>query len=882
MKNRFLLLAFILLSGTTVFGENQHNNSIVGYYTRLSFDDHNFTGKFADIVVDIPGKGKFIFSREYSYQPYWQPENNKRFLVDRLIPRTGDGPAERPDKNNVSSNAAIVAKTPTSVTVHWRYAPDITELSFVNFTEAYNQAGEPSSFYAEYADEYFTIHADGIVNRVAKKGCYLLDDWNDSQNQFTQILGLVRKGIIRKALTLPRLQKPAGEALQGEPVKSAPVSEEVIHFKLDEGLDKNSNETAESISGTLCPIRGTKAYWRKGVSGTCLSFDSYSNSVVLPPDKVPGLSVTFSVEAWIAAQEYPFNLAALVDHLSGNSGYLLGMTARGQIQFTVGSGSDLVNLISEPVPLYKWVHVLATFSRSGRMCIYLNGKLAVAAPALASFTDAEGTGLSIGMTRSQKQFPLGAERRVTRGFQTNFVFSGWIDEVSVLKKSLSDYEVKLRYNTLKPTEAGPLKAFTLPYGPEKTDGFGAMYTQLRYSPEWDGIWKVGKYADLIVGFDNKPWRYIFWRGTRYLPSLVTDEGTKGIWSNDQSPEQNAGQCYEHMSDMLCRFSNIRLITSTPARVIVHWRNSSANIGYEWISRDKNGWGVWTDEYWTIYPDGVSVRHQINHNNSGARVNEMNQNEILLHPGQTPEDVISDDAITLANQQGETQTWYRSNPQPERELTGDKNLQYINLKSETKQFQIGETGSRVDPELKRDVYWLGWNHYPVQLIPSDGTIALQYDRPTSSCLATFREVRHDLSPGHLEAMTIFGLTEKKPEELTNLNRAWNFAPEIREIKGCILLGFQKSEKAWYLFKTGNNIQFKIAATPESPVENPVFVIKNWNKSDLGPLEIKINGKEVPDEKAVRKGIEIDTDGQPMLVLWLKFAAEEMVTFDLNEK
>ena len=879
MKNRLLLFALIMILGANVFGGKNQPKNIVGYYTRLSFADHDFTGKFADIVIDIPGKGKFIFSREYSYQPYWQPANNKQFLVDRLIPRVGDGPAERPDKNNICSNAAIVEQTANSVTVHWRYAPDITKLSFTNFTEAYNQAGGPSSFYAGYADEYFTINDEGTVIRAAKNGCYSLDDWNDPQNQFTQIISLGQKGITQKSLTLPRLLKLAGEAIQGEPVKTAPASEAIFNYKFDEGLVKQEQETTECVSNTSYPISGTKAYWRKGVSGTCLSFDSYSNSVVLPSDKVPGLSNEFSVEAWIAPQEYPFNLAAIVDHISGNSGYLLGMTARGEIQFSVGNGSVLIILISEPVPLYKWAHVLATFSKSGRMCIYLNGKLARATPAPTSFVDAAAD-VSIGMTRSQKQFPLGAERTVTRGFQTNFVFSGLIDEVSVLKKSLGDYDVKFRYNALKPSEIQPLQAWALPYGPEKTDGFGAMYTHLQYSPEWDGIWRVGKYSDLIVGFDDKPWRFIFWRGTRYLPSLVTDKGTKGIWSNDQSPEQFVGQCYEHMSDMQCRFSNIRLISSNPARVIVHWRNSSASIGYNWVSVDENGWGVWTDEYWTIYPDGVSVRHQINHNRSTVRIHEMNQNEILLHPGQTPEDAVSDDGVTLANQQGETQTWYRSKPQPDKELAGDKNLQYINLKSETKQFQIGEIGSRVDPELKKDIYWLGWNHYPVQLIPSDGTIALQYDRPTSSCMATFREVRHTLSPDHTEAMTIFGLTGNKPAELNDLNRAWNFAPEITDEKGCTDLGYQKNEKAWHLSKTANVMQFKLAATKESPVENPVFVIKNWNKTNIDKLEIKINGKEISGQKAVRKGIETDSNGQAMLVIWLKYSSEEIVTIDIN--
>src|SRR5680860_1655605 len=106
-----LFMVFIILFLVTATGQTENKKSLSGYYTRLPFDDFGFTGKFADIVVDLPGKGQFIFSREYSYQPYWQPMNGQRSLVNRLIPRAGDGTAERPDKNNISSNAAIVAKT---------------------------------------------------------------------------------------------------------------------------------------------------------------------------------------------------------------------------------------------------------------------------------------------------------------------------------------------------------------------------------------------------------------------------------------------------------------------------------------------------------------------------------------------------------------------------------------------------------------------------------------------------------------------------------------------------------------------------------------------------------------------------------------------------
>lgn len=196
--------------------------------------------------------------------------------------------------------------------------------------------------------------------------------------------------------------------------------------------------------------------------------------------------------------------------------------------------------------------------------------------------------------------------------------------------------------------------------------------------------------------------------------------------------------------MLCRYSNVRVISSTPARTIVHWRNSSTSIGYQWPALDSNGWGIWTDEYWTIYPDGTSVRNQILNNGSNVNIVEMNQNKILLHPGQTPENVLHDNAVTVSNPEGELQSFTRSSkPITNKKIKTEKNLQYINLKSDAKQFQIGDPGTTIDIDIFKDVWWTGWNHYPVQLIPSDGTTVYQYDRPASSCPATFREVRHSL-------------------------------------------------------------------------------------------------------------------------------------------
>ena len=873
MKHLFSILVggAVLIAPLVVVAAEAPASTFKAYYSRLPYDDHDMTGKYADIIVELPQRGQFIFSREFGYQPRWQPTGGKAQSVARLIPRKGDGPDERPDKHNIACNAAIVAQTETSVTVHWRYAPDITKPSFTNFLAAYNEAGNPAPFYADYADEYFTIHADGKVVRTVKNGCERLADWNDPRNQIEQTLQLTPDGIRETALRPAQLSKTPERAIAGSPVKSSLTQNLVRHWCFDEG---EGLTTKESKSGKASDIGGAAAYWRAGVSGTALSFDSYSTVVTTPAAQAPKLKDEFTVSAWIAIQEYPFNLAAIADHLDGKNGYLLGVNARGQVEFRLGNGKAVQSVISGRVPLYEWVHVAAVAKNGAEAVIYLNGKPVATATNVSSFVDAKNTDLSIGMTRSLRQFPQFTERAVTKGFKSTMVFSGLIDEVKLFDKALGESEVSAEHAVIKLSDARPLKPWVLPAGPEVSPGFRAEHTKLNYSPEWDGLWRMGDFADIVVTFADKPWRYVFWRGTRYLPSLVTGYGRDGIWSNDQGPERFEKQCYEHMSDMLCRFSNIRLIHQSDARVVVHWRNASASISYQWPALDTNGWGIWTDEYWTIYPDGISIRHQLVHNNTDKRISaELNQNEILCHPGQATEDVIHDDGVILFKPDGEKRIVSRTSP-PAKKGGGDWNLQVINLKGKTKQFEIGEIGSYGETCLHRDIWWRGWNHYPVQVIPSDGTRVVTYDRPTSMCPSTFRELRHT-DGNNIEAMVVYGLTDKQTAELTPLNRSWNFAPAVTDTNGCVSLGYERRERAFKFVKTGATVGFTLRASKDQPLENPAFIIANWGSADNN-VSLKINGQTKKRGVDFRAGIEVATDGTDMLVIWLPLSATETVS------
>ena len=119
-----LILCCLALPQLDASGQSDPSPAFIkAFYTRLPFDDHGFTGKYTDIVVELPQRGQFIFSREFGYQPCWLPLGGRQHSVARLIPRQGDGPDERPDNHNIACNAAIVRRrrrvSPSTGVTHW-------------------------------------------------------------------------------------------------------------------------------------------------------------------------------------------------------------------------------------------------------------------------------------------------------------------------------------------------------------------------------------------------------------------------------------------------------------------------------------------------------------------------------------------------------------------------------------------------------------------------------------------------------------------------------------------------------------------------------------------------------------------------------------------
>ena len=643
------------------------------------------------------------------------------------------------------------------------------------------------------------------------------------------------------------------------------------HF--DEG---RARTTTEAVSGKQDQFLGHLMF-DQGVRGNGLKFDGFTSRLSRPAKDLPKFGPALTVEAWVAPQEYSWAWTGIVDHdQEARAGFFLGLNHLGQVGFYAAVDGRWLGCDSkEPLLLLKWAHVAGTFDPASGFTLYVNGQRVGANEAKGNFKPAEGLDLLIGMAH-RKQFPALTEREPSKRLLSNMVFDGLIDEVQLFNRALTADEINASFTANAPANPQPLQFRVLPSGPPGPRPFGAFYTRLNYCPEWDRLWRVGDFADVLVCFDELPVRMVFWRGTGYCPAWVTENGK---WVCDQSPESwNPWGCCEHMSDKRCAYSHVRILENTEARVVVHWRVASADITYGFNHVDPHtGWGEWTDEYYTIYPDAVAVRHQEIRSTWAANM-EWQQTELLNQPGTRPQDNVELEAMTIVNMDGETETWSWEKPYgrraPGSQPTQGGSIQVMNLKSKQRHFVIGETGARWEP------FGFGaregfstmpcWNHWPVAQLPNDGRVTPAADRPSSTCLGTLFPVKHKTDrPDLMMGRNLYGMTGQPPKELALLARSWNF-PAALILGGSAFesLGYDKNQRAYVLTRkpagAPATLEFALAGNSQSPVLNPAFVVKNWGDANV---KLTLRGNEIPRGRDFRYGHRQTLDGTDLIV-WIK--------------
>ncbi|WP_444908973.1 LamG domain-containing protein [Microbulbifer sp. TRSA005] len=852
---------------------SQASAGFFAHYTRVNSVDipEKITGPYADIIVNLEGKGKLVFARDHSYRPVWHFGNNSN-PVAHLADISSDANT-RFDKSNDFSYVRILEQSDEKVVIHWRYFPKANA----------KMGRDPEGV----VHEIYTITRDGNVTRLYRPGTDTITDWDVRRGAIIQTMRLTENGIADVQNKSGELQADVSQGNGNAIVNYTPPGLPVAHWKFDEGKGTSTVESLKSATGYIDSHGGD---WVAGVSGSALFFDGYRSAVVVAQDEAPIFKEALSIEAWINLAAYPWNNAPIIHQSDnmGNEGYYFGVSSDGKLLFTV-NGKTLIS--DSVIPVNQWVHVGVSAEKN--LSLYINGVLDKSQSYDVNLSTPDMP-MIVGMNNSPLPATDGvreSELNEFNHFSSIFGIDGAIDEIAIYKHSRTSKDFYDSYNGfLLAQKKAPDPSFTkrqLPDLEKYPQKFGGIYTKLDFHDAWDNLWRVTNNEDIVVRFDNKPISYVYWRGTSHGMNLVTDNR----WMSDQSvelvipdpddPETPASvnpivSLAEHMSDKAALRTHVRMIENTPARVKVHWRYAAADV-FDLLVMDT----AYIDEVHTIYPDGVAIRDVFYHPAADEGGVEFYQDfQWLLGPGQKAEDFLNYNAVSIAGLKGDSSdiiypiSLDRPNdgvdPSP---LPG--NIAVLNSQTNWKVFGVSQAGGffpSANEESSEHIDFLGgvfpfagpWNHWPIAQIPSDGRFSVANDR-----------VSH-FAVGNLEAFEygsgsmMYGFTQGTPVDLQDLASSWISPPVIDAVQGVKdnAITFITDERAYSLTSDGvsGDISLLVKANDSSPLVNPSLIIRQWRTSKTP--KVKFNGKALSD---VKLGIIRDTDGSQTLIVWLPVTA-----------
>jgi hypothetical protein len=458
----------------------------------------------------------------------------------------------------------------------------------------------------------------------------------------------------------------------------------------------------------------------------------------------------------------------------------------------------------------------------------------------------------------------------------------------------------------------------LPSGPAGSKPFGAYYTKLTYSADWDKPWRVGSHADVVVCFDEFPFRLVFWRGTSYCPCWVSENG---IWYSNEwwetsemhdhmgflvwnpaCTEYTIGGC-EPLFDKQARYSHVRVIENHNARIVIHWRYALCDMLYRLPYVDpETDWGDWADEYYIIYPDGTCLRKATCWSTKpeggwkgipeeGVAHRECHESIVINQPGTRPDDNIETGAVTLANLTGQEHTYEWNEGAPPFNQLANPCLQMINLKAACKPFEIVEPeGAIFQPfwdyagfRHAHNSNFLCWDHWPVAQEKSDVHMTLDYNRPSHSSLCHIIWPPAEKTKNSITNILLTGMTVAGTQELVVLARSWINPPALQiqsTNDSFVSAGYDKSQRSYVLERKKNDqntsLTFRLEASENSPILNPAFIVKNWGTT---PVSLKINDQLISQGKDFRMGYAHSLESSD-LVLWIKTSSNQPLSFELS--
>ena len=633
--------------------------------------------------------------------------------------------------------------------------------------------------------------------------------------------------------------------------------------------DMNNRTTPEQQSGIADTLEGDFNS-APGILGNGLRLDGFTTCLKHKDRNMPIPDDEMTVESWVALGNYPWNWCpVLTTENDETKGYRLMIGPHGEASFQVAIGEQWISCSTErlTLPLRKWIHVVGVYRAKKDLTVYVNGEIKAQMPIQGKVTYTRNNCLIGMVAKPEKPSDI---HRTWGTLPQYFGLNGIVDEIKVFDKAQTLNEIKEIFTGYE-IKTPDIKPHKLPDIEKHPGRFGAFYTKLKYYDGWDNLWPVEQDPDIVVCFDKLPVKVVFWRGIRYGTSWVSENNN---WMSDQSVEawgvgdEDIEGCFEHMQDRHCRFSHVRIIENTDARVVVHWRYALVSAyNNTWRVDPKTGWECWIDEYHFIYPDAAGIRKVSWKKGTLKYPRQFQESLPLLHPGQVESDLLYKDFVHVADYEGNIKpVSYVENPK-KLDWSNQEHytVQQYNFKSENKPFICFEPGNKMvireNPISTYNEHG-GCNHFPVGQARCDGRTSTTSDRPSHCGSFPISDpVIHEKDDRNFWN-GLYGINDMEVSEVIELGRSWVFAPELSVTgNNFISKGFDRSERCYQLENNSdktNKLEITIAANSVNPLLNPAFVIKNWNNKHA---KVLVNGKTAKD---IRTGIKHELEGDDLIV------------------
>jgi len=367
--------------------------------------------------------------------------------------------------------------------------------------------------------------------------------------------------------------------------------------------------------------------------------------------------------------------------------------------------------------------------------------------------------------------------------------------------------------------------------PTLDPGFGARYADLRYTnpvyvsreatASWDSLWQDSGLRDVVITFADSDRRFVFWRGTSYVPCWAYNSSWLTYeWLEAEPDYHGAVGCVEPIMDKGCKYSRARIVSSTPARVVVHWSYALTDFEQKIIQDER------ADEYYVFYPDGVGVRKLIGWIKSGWH---ENQEFIALNrPGNAPHKSLDPQAVTLMTVDGrsERMMW----PRPFADIDGWPHvISTVNIPGRPSPFMVvndGQVDLKVwsDPYVDKPGLFNTYIHWPVSRGIRTTWLddASDWHRPTHSNLVNIVSQEEERTEGCSIWYWLIGAANREAD-IRGFSACW-LSPGIVQAQGASFTEYDQSQRAYILQATDRADSITVTVKPDgAEIVNPAFVI-----------------------------------------------------------